>query len=351
MRDNKCWGDYVQIINEHNNFKPNYFEKEIVEKNLNIKIVDNVLIQPSKMDVHKRNMSCNLFNFAHENIYETHHERGVNHNVFKPESISFIKSDKIKLIETDVIYLGWVFPHYGHFLMESLSRLWFLEQYSGKAKFLFNVYRDHSQFIGSKKWAEDLLSCFNISSEDIIYSDDFYQAKRVYIPSQSLVLHSSVNSKAQNFIWNKIKSQFADDSAIIKKDKIYLSRSKLVKDKRKLENEDIVEGVFLRHGFQIVHPEEISLKQQIEILSQAKVVVGPSGSALHNAAFMRKGSLLISLTTPDFCLLNEALCCYSAKTQYELFFGASAEEGSGVWRIDCKELDRMLGKHIFINGL
>lgn len=343
------WEDYVVVLNDVWDYKPSYFKRKIYDLDLNVDIIDNAIVLPSSMDVKLRNMSCNVFNQSNESIKSTHHRRGVDFKTFKMKENLHNHGcghDYIQ-VDSDVIYLGWVFPHYGHFLMESMSRLWFLENYNGNAKFLFNFYKNHDVFIKSKQWATQLLEKFGITEENIIYADKKYVMERLIIPSQSMILHSSVNVKAQSYIWSKIKESSGEGNF---SKKIYLSRSQLLKDKRKLVNELEIEKIFSSFGFDIIYPEKLNLDQQIEIISQADVVSGPSGSALHNAAFMKEGSLLMSLTTPDFCLLNEVLCCYSAKTRYEIIFGESVgEEGLGEWVIQINELKKILSNHSFIN--
>lgn len=64
---------------------------------------------------------------------------------------------------------------------------------------------------------------------------------------------------------------------------------------RNILNMDEVYEVARQEGFEIVYPENKSLKEQGEILSSARVVVSPCGSALANILFMSPGSTVISL--------------------------------------------------------
>ena len=66
------------------------------------------------------------------------------------------------------------------------------------------------------------------------------------------------------------------------------------------------------------------------------MIIGPSGSALHNAAFMKPKSHVISLTSKNFFLLNEALVCKSTDTNYHVFFGDEHDDIN--WSIDLEKL-------------
>ncbi|MBB1298295.1 DUF563 domain-containing protein [Pseudoalteromonas sp. SR41-7] len=348
----KCWKDYVTILNRANTFTPSYFNKQINDLSLNINIIDSAKSVRSELDLKSRTMPINIYDCAGNLVESSHHFRGPKHDFFKYDKNTELDlSNNYTKIEGDTIYLGWLIPHYGHFLMETLSRCWVLELLEKKSnyKFLFNYYNKGNDFIKDKKWAKEFLLSFGIHEEDIIFAEKNFYFEKLIIPSQSLILHSSVNVKSQKYIWHKIKSFFKPEG--LRNDrKVYLSRKLLKKEKRRLANEDKVEAIFSKFGFEIIYPETLSLKEQVNLLHNSKIVVGPSGSALHNAAFMQEGSLLISLTTPEFCLLNEVLCCFSAKTQYELFFGESSDDGAGLWTIDCDELDLMLRGHVFINS-
>jgi hypothetical protein len=49
------------------------------------------------------------------------------------------------------------------------------------------------------------------------------------------------------------------------------------------------------HGFEIVHPEQLSWDKQVELFSRAKIVLGEYGSALHNALFSPKSTVILSV--------------------------------------------------------
>lgn len=330
------WSDYAELLNNCDEHTPNWWNNKIIESGLAIDIIDNAIIRKSSLDVRARKMPINIFDSAQVENKLSHHLRGKNLDVFKNEPLFFDREQPLIALKGKFIFCGWLIPHYGHFLMETLSRLWCLNELnSSEFTFVFNYYNDGNCFLEEKEWAKELLLSFGVTPEKIIFADGNYQVDRLYVPSQSMVLHSSVNCKAQAYIWDTINSHLYRSGEDTPK-KIYLSRSKLVRDKRKMLNELEVESVFQEAGFAIIYPESMSLSEQVTLMANADVVAGPSGSALHNAAFMKADALVISLTTPDFCLLNEVLCCYAARTKYQIFFGIS--NGDKTWDINIDEL-------------
>ena len=72
--------------------------------------------------------------------------------------------------------------------------------------------------------------------------------------------------------------------------KMYLARRKGI---RALENRDEIELMMLDQGFEVVELEGASLDFQIELFSQASVVVTPTGAALTNMLFCQPGTKVI----------------------------------------------------------
>jgi capsular polysaccharide biosynthesis protein len=48
-------------------------------------------------------------------------------------------------------------------------------------------------------------------------------------------------------------------------------------------------------GFEVVRPEEHSLGEQVSMFSQAEIIVGEAGSALHNALFSSYWTKVVSI--------------------------------------------------------
>jgi capsular polysaccharide biosynthesis protein len=73
---------------------------------------------------------------------------------------------------------------------------------------------------------------------------------------------------------------------------LYLRRNSNV---RRLVNQDEVEREFSARGFKIVAPENLSVMQQIELFSRARVIAGPAGAALANLVFAPPGCQMLIL--------------------------------------------------------
>ena len=85
-------------------------------------------------------------------------------------------------------------------------------------------------------------------------------------------------------------------------DRIFLARA----HGRRSYNQDELLSIAERHGFRAVHIEQLSFREQVELLSGAKFVVGPSGAAFANTLFCCQGTRLLTWLIPQY----KGFCSY-----------------------------------------
>ena len=114
-------------------------------------------------------------------------------------------------------------------------------------------------------------------------------------------LYPSGNPSFDNFIKmrNSIMSNFLFKS---KNRKIYISRKK--SSRRRMVGEINFEKKLSSCGFEIHCMEDYSLKKQIRICAEAKILVGLSGSGLINLIWMSPGSKIIDIRPKNDDTLN-----------------------------------------------
>jgi hypothetical protein len=74
-------------------------------------------------------------------------------------------------------------------------------------------------------------------------------------------------------------------------ERLYISRRKAAR--KKVENEDEIEPIIKKYGFEIVSNEEFSFLDQISYFSKAKYLISIHGSGLTNILFMKPGSSVL----------------------------------------------------------
>ncbi|MBD1378989.1 glycosyltransferase family 61 protein [Metabacillus arenae] len=246
----------------------------------------------------------------------------------------------IRSVAGEYIFLsGEVSSHFGHFLLEVVSRLWIAKYLDlKKYKFIMNPF---DKF----KWQLDILKALGIRQEQIYYLDNPTIFERVLIPVQAFALERFSSTFATD-TWNKIGAYY--DTGL-GPEKIYVSRSK-IQHKRRLLNELVVEKIFSSHGFKIIHPQELEIKDQINTFRNAKFIAGPAGSAMYNCIFQKNASKKLIMAPPKFIIPNDILINGSSKCELNYFIGKNVgNEPSGMfadWIVDIDKLSKFIKKSI-----
>lgn len=84
--------------------------------------------------------------------------------------------------------------------------------------------------------------------------------------------------------------------------RIHLSRRK--RYWRHLLNEEEIAATLRREGFETIHPEDLSLVEQVRLFQEAEAIVSPSGSCLINLVFADPSVRLLVLNQPHMFSLN-----------------------------------------------
>lgn len=183
--------------------------------------------------------------------------------------------------------------NYFHWLAECLPRLLLINQ--------IQEANDVPLLIDSNIAPQqlDALEIMNQENRKIIKLENknCYLVETLYYPSPLSVIHDNLQSPikfnedilyspialdfVRNFFLTKLKIKPRDGFR-----KIYVSRKKA--SYRKIINESKIEELMVSHGYEIVFPEKLDFTTQLELFSQAKVVIGQSGAGMANLLFVPK---------------------------------------------------------------
>jgi capsular polysaccharide biosynthesis protein len=122
---------------------------------------------------------------------------------------------------------------------------------------------------------------------------------------------------------------------------------------RRNYNQDEVFALFERHGFERVYMDEMSLAQQIDVVSNANLIAGPTGAAWTNIIFCRPGAMglcWMAEESGDFAGYSNLANVVGVELRYVTYpTGAksTSELYSRAYRVDVNrlrvELEAMLG--------
>jgi hypothetical protein len=97
-----------------------------------------------------------------------------------------------EVFEHPLLYIGRINPHYGHFIIESLSYWWALTEHLGNVKYLVHA---HDASVFEISYVRDCMHAAGIDSERLIYSKRPLKIREIHVPQSAFQLNSHVFKK------------------------------------------------------------------------------------------------------------------------------------------------------------
>ncbi|MEO1563789.1 MAG: glycosyltransferase 61 family protein [Pseudomonadota bacterium] len=177
------------------------------------------------------------------------------------------------------IWGGVMLNHFGHYLTESLNRLWAYPDLASEVDGLVFVHKRNGE-----------LSDFNIEFLKLLGIDlpitlikEPTLIEHLIIPGQGFGLGAiSYGTDRYNQF---VCENFAPNIPANGPEKIYASRSQLPARKGGAIGETLLEKLLEQDGYTIIHPQAHPLDEQIGFYKAAQKIIGLDGSALHLAGF------------------------------------------------------------------
>lgn len=246
------------------------------------------------------------------------------------EPYLFNENDVPELAEK-VIFGGVLFHHFGHLLVDSLSRLWFViknKTVLNDHKIVFISYGKESEYI------YEFLDFMNIPLDRVIFLRQITKFKEIIVPEQSgYTLHYA--HKEFLLPYDEIASSCKIRCAGPTYNKVYLSKAKASNPGFRLIGEKYFEKFFQSKGYKILYPDEMSLAEKVYLVSNADEMVSFYGTISHYSLFAKQSCKIVTLTrTANEYPLAQALfnnlknqnCCI-VDCSYNFLY---SERGQGV---------------------
>lgn len=200
-------------------------------------------------------------------------------------------SEANHVVDEEVVYLGWLFNHFGHFLLESLARMWFLREVNPSTPVVFHAVSECPPQGIFKR----ILSAFNLVPDRILILDKPTRLRRLLIPEPlyeiGYFVHEWMPSPFQESVLRTI-GEVTDFS----EQPVYLSRRLLPTGRRKLVGERELEEVLRKHGILIAYPETMTFEDQLQLFNRHTDIITSTGSAAHGVLFALNQPRLHMLT-------------------------------------------------------
>ena len=198
-----------------------------------------------------------------------------------------VPSDQLQQRDEDVVFAGVLYHHFGHTLVDTFARLWYLVEHPDfeKAVFVdcpFEFASDFDPF--------SLIDLMGFPREKFEIITHPTQFRSVTVPDEAF------------FPFSGWAPQFAEPFRLIRDhiepanvEKLYFSRRAYQQAddgdlfKSQILNEEYYESFFERRGFEVVHPEQLPLREQIALVAGAKELVSTLGTMTHLLLFAQDG--------------------------------------------------------------
>ena len=188
-----------------------------------------------------------------------------------------------------VVYCGYLVDHWGHFLIEGVTRLWyFLEQDPGVDKYVF--FLDENEHREVKANYREFLELLGIWEKlEFINKPTAY--REVIVPELGLYCRRGYTPKLLK-VYDTVARNVQAEPGWDCPEKIFYSRSQFQKALPFESGNDTMDDFFRRNGYAILYPEQVPLRRMIHYIRNARVVASLSGSLPHNMLFANPGQKL-----------------------------------------------------------
>jgi len=195
--------------------------------------------------------------------------------------------------------------HYGHFITQDLTKLWAWRAAKRRYPQLKLLVSAAGSAPALAPFQYELLRGFGIEAAEIHVITGPVRVQRLVTATQTMQNPHFAGEPARA-VWSEIRDALtAGRSADDVPEKVFVGRGAGLG--RRCTNGDRVEELFVRHGFEIVYPERLSIPDQLHHFAEARVTAGYAGSALLNMMFARRPGTRIVVGSETYRACNEYL--------------------------------------------
>jgi len=223
-------------------------------------------------------------------------------------------------IDTPVIYAGSVLNHYGHALLSSLNRYWFMTLRKPDRPIIA-----HGPPPFSLPYMAFWLSHCGLGPDDFRPITSPVRLKDV-----ALVQPSFEELRQANDIFAKLCHNITKSAGVVvgvskHLRPTYISKSRIQQGVSRFVNEDEIDREMERLGAEIIYPEALPLEKQIEIFCNASSIIGTACSALHTALFVPGGCRITALTYQNIIHGNYLLVDKISRSRSKYLYAPSQQ--------------------------
>ena len=183
------------------------------------------------------------------------------------------------------VYCGRMIGHWGHFLLETLSRLWFFLEHDAPSYVYVLVVNEDTK----PPVTDNFKAFFKLLGiwDRIIFLNHSTQYKRVIVPERSFQYRRFFHRKYMSIFDRVISNADRTFKMSNPMKRIFLSRSAFPKAQQSEVGLSMLDDYFMRNGYQVLHPERMPLAEFILRMQAADCCAAESGTLAHNYLFCK----------------------------------------------------------------
>lgn len=231
-------------------------------------------------------------------------------------------------IRGTVLYAGYFYPMWGHFLVQSLARLWYYFNSTDRTIDKIVFVSDNPVFPGFAGNIKTFLRLAGIDSViEVITKPTFFE--KIIVPDHAF--SHKFFSKEFMYVYDLVKRRALETPSEIDSQqipiKLFMTRSALKNASKNEININLLDQFFKDNGFAIISPEKIGLVDLIKMFNRAQAIASICGTLAHNILFADKGV--------DFTIVERHACHNS----WQVICNHTV--GIGATFVDCFRLPMM----------
>lgn len=199
-------------------------------------------------------------------------------------------SDEELLIDEDVLFMGPFIAHWGHFICDEISRLWYYTKHHDKdlkiAYCSWAFGQDITDFNIYGNFLE-LLHLIGITDSQLINVTVPTRFRKIIIPEVSFVSRQYYTAEYLHLIKTIISNIQPGNPPNYKK--VYFTRQNYSEAQNKEYGEAEIADFFKENGYKLLVPESLTVSEQIYYFQNCKTVAMISGTISHNLVFSSPG--------------------------------------------------------------
>lgn len=210
--------------------------------------------------------------------------------------------------EAGYVYCGELLGHFGHFLLESIARLWPATKGEGLAgRVPVFLVRGNFRQIAAKSYVRDILGALGVTPDRIAGFAEACILEDVLVPEPAFEIRQRAHIDYFEMTAQIGRMLLGDRAIESSPHPLYLSKARLGRGLSSIFNEAEIDAVLSDRGVDVIHPECMSFAEQVHALASHRRIWGSVGSAFHTMLFAPGGRQVRGVVLGDVLNSNYLL--------------------------------------------